>query len=398
MGWFDRTTFSALVLVCVCAACSSTVSGNAPVTQQPTQCNTDTDCATTSTCQEWHCVVHQCQSMNLPDGTNAPNAPAGLVCQRAVCNGTGGLRTVADPTNVPQGQASACKRYSCDASGNPSMTPDPANPPPDTPHDCAKESCDPNGNVVLAPDPTDAPIDMPHDCKKDVCGADGGIAQTPDPTDTPVDVSGDCKKDVCNADGTVGQVPDNMDAPPPSTCFSFTCNNGMANGTPINATMKCDPLGFVCGTDGLCSTCPVPDAACDESGPGSRSSTTAYDFQGIGHCDDGGRYFCGTVPAGQTDYYMYYDDGTGPLCVFDPYFEISPQAPVTMCAYFNCPSISCPAGATSSTSAAGQPGCCLTAQPGTFTGMPIGFCNGGRVTLQVTTSVACTGYELHFHD
>jgi hypothetical protein len=33
-----------------------------------------------------------------------------------------------------------------------------------------------------------------------------------------------------------------------------------------------------------------------------------------------------------------------------------------------------------------------------FTGMAIDFCDGARVTLKVTATSGCAGYELHFHD
>ena len=106
----------------------------------------------------------------------------------------------------------------------------------------------------------------------------------------------------------------------------------------------------------------------------------------------------GAVPAGASDYYTYYDDQTGFLAVFDPYFEIEPTAPVTMCVYFDCASVTCPSGSTASTSSASKAGCCLSAPANAFTGMPVNFCDGARVAIQVTPVSGCAGYELHFHD
>ena len=134
-----------------------------------------------------------------------------------------------------------------------------------------------------------------------------------------------------------------------------------------------------------------------DPGPGSRAQASAHDFGGIGRTDTGGRDFCGAVPAGQAEYYTYYDDGTGFLAVFDPYFEIRPQVAANMCVYFDCASIACPGGTTVD-SLGGHPGCCWDASAGTFTGHRIDFCTGARVTLKVTSTSTCAGYEAHFHD
>lgn len=234
-------------------------------------------------------------------------------------------------------------------------------------------------------------------CKKVVCDGKGGTRTTPDPTNTPPDTPGDCKKESCDASGSITKVNDDTDPPAPTTCLSYTCSGGSAVGSPIHPTTKCSPEGFVCGPKGACDVCPVPDATCSDTGPGSRVEASAHDFAGIGRTDSGGRWFCGAVPSGAAEYYTYYDDGTGFLASFDPYFEVEPQAPTQMCVFFSCPSIACPTGTTSSSSS-GHPGCCLDAPAGVFTGAAIPFCDGGRVTIRVTTTSACSGYELHFHD
>jgi hypothetical protein len=303
-------------------------------------CSVDSDCGMTE-CAQLHCVDRKCTPANYPRGTTPMGSVPSSLCQHAACDGDGGLTSVPDPTVVSTQPAPACMRNACTADGVPTFTTDLTNPP----------------------------VSPPGSCKRLVCDADGGTSTEPDPTTVPAS----------------------------TTCATYSCNDGVAVSTPANPTAKCSDLGFVCGSDGTCGTCPVPDSACDEPGVGSRVSTSPHDFQGIGRTDSGGRYFCGAVPPGAADYYTYYDDQTGFLAVFDPYFEIEPTAPVTMCAYFNCQSVTCPAGSTSSTSS-GQPGCCLNAQPGAFTGMSIAFCDGGRVTLNVTSSAPCAGYQLHFHD
>ena len=334
------------------------------------ECSTDDQCGSGVSCQVEHCVNRQCQSSPAADGTMASDYTSDEpACEKVVCDGKGGTRNVADPTNVPTGAAVACKRATCDTSGTVEYTPDPSNTPPDE----------------------------PHDCKRDSCASDGTITYVPDPTDLPTDSKGDCKKPTCDASGTEGSTPDDSDTPPATTCFSYTCSDGAPVGTPINPNTVCSAEGFACGADGSCTTCPTPDATCTSSGPGSRTATSAYDFAGIGRTDSGGRWVCGAVPSGAAEYYTYYDDGTGFLASFDPYFEIEPQAPAQMCVYFDCPSIACPGGTTASSSG-GHPGCCLDAPAGVFTGANIGFCDGARVNISVTTTSTCAGYELHFHD
>lgn len=336
----------------------------------PPECTTDTDCASTPSCREWRCEAHQCQEHDLADGVAAPDYAGNQpVCQRVVCDGQGETRTEPDPTNTHGTSTPSCKKATCDGSGN----------------------------VSYEPDPSNTPADTPHDCQVDQCASDGSITQAPDPTDLPEDHTGDCSKPGCDASGAVTKTPDDSDTPPDSTCFSYTCSGGKPVGTPINPTTNCSSEGYVCGSDGLCSTCPAPDAACTDPGPGSRDASSAHDFGGIGRTDTGGRRFCGAVPNGAAEYYTYYDNETGFLAKFDPYFEIRPQAQATMCVYFDCPSINCPSGWSDDTMS-GHPGCCEQAAPGSFSGARIDFCASARVDIKVTTQASCAGYEVHFHD
>ncbi len=334
------------------------------------ECTTDAQCESTQSCRAWRCEQHKCQEHDIADGVEAPDyVGVQPTCQKVVCDGQGGTRTVPDPTAVPSTTAPACQRYACDASGTAVLEPDPTNTGGTSAPACQRVTCDSAGNASLAPDPGNTPPDTP----------------------------GDCNKAACDASGSVVESPDDGDVPPDSTCFSYSCNSGSAVPTPINPDKNCSSAGYVCGADGSCATCPTPDAACTDPGPGSRSSSSAHDFGGIGRTDSGGRTFCGAVPSGAAEYYTYYDDGTGFLASFDPYFEIRPQSDATMCVYFDCPSISCPSSWTSDTMS-GHPGCCLAAAAGAFSGAGISFCDGARVDIKVTSGASCTGYELHFHD
>lgn len=364
----------------------------------PSGCNSDLDCLSSSTpsCREYSCVDRKCLRVDRPDGAEVSNATP-LTCQKTVCDGRGGTRTAPDPTAVPKNRAPDCKRYVCNAAGAAVLEPDPTNLPGGNAPVCQRAVCDANGNLVTAPDPSNLPEDDVGDCKTSQCNATGSIQLVPNQADLPHDDEGDCMKDTCTSEGGFGKEIDDTDAPQPTTCKSFSCSGGVSSSTPINPTTNCSAAGYVCGADGECGTCPNPDAACTNPGYGSRELASAHDFGGIGRTDSGGRWFCGAVPTGQADYTTYYDNGTGFLAVFDPYFEIRPQVAARMCVYFDCPSITCPGGSTSDTQS-GQPGCCWNASPGAFTGKAIDFCGGARVTTKVTTAAACAGYELHFHD
>jgi len=362
-------------------------------------CDGDSQCPGPSyqtPCREYRCVARACQLADRPEGVEV-EAENEMACRKTVCDGRGGTRTAPDPTALPRDRAPDCKRFVCSADGTPVLEPDPTHVPEGGAPVCLRATCDASGNVVTTPDASHVPEDEVGDCKSSECDQAGSPKLVPNPEDVPRDGAGDCMRDTCTAEGGFAKVVDDSDSPEPTTCKSYSCSNGISSATPINPTVNCSAAGYVCGADGECGTCPAPDAACTNPGYGSRDLATAHDFGGIGRTDSGGRWFCGAVPAGQADYTTYYENGTGFLAEFDPYFEIRPQVAARMCVFFDCPSIACPGGSTSETQA-GQPGCCWNAAPGAFTGKQIDFCAGARVTTKVTTGATCAGYELHFHD
>jgi hypothetical protein len=339
----------------------------------PPQCTVDGECGGQQGCRGYSCVGGKCVENDPP-----ANTPA-----------------------VPQPQV-ACKRAVCDGHGNVSLLVDPSVPGPDAPHDCMKPSCAADGTPTLLPDPADIPVDVAGDCQKPACAVDGTMTSSPDPADVPPDQPGDCQRNSCTASGAPTTVPDDTDPPKPGPCDTYTCSAGAPVATPANVGKVCASTGFACDTQGQCDVCPAVDAACTDPGPGAtaHSPQTAVDYQGIGHCDSGGRSWCGALSASETSWFTYYDDGTGPFCTFDPMWEVKPTAPATMCVYFECSTPpSCPVGALAATSTTGHAGCCIAAAPGTFTSMAMGFCGGGRVEITVEGATsACTGYELDFHD
>jgi hypothetical protein len=341
----------------------------------PPQCRTDGECGGQQGCRAWACVGGACQRNDPAAGMPIVPQPAGVACKRAVCDGHGNTTEVIDANVVGA----------------------------DAPHDCMKPTCAADGTPTLVPDPSDLPLDTPHDCLKPACAADGTPTTAPDPSDVPADQPADCRVNTCDANGNPTTVPDNADPPPPGVCNTYTCSSGNAVASPANAGKVCSSNGFACDTQGQCDVCPAVDSACTDSGPGApaHSPQTAVDYGGLGYCDYWGRSWCGALTANESSWFTYRDDGTaGFLCVFDPYFEVKPTAPVTLCAYFDCATaVSCPVGSLPATSATGHAGCCAAAPPSTFTGMHINFCNGARIEIEVRNGAsACAGYQLDFHD
>ncbi len=282
------------------------------------------------------------------------------------------------------------------------MVADPSNLPTATPDACHKNRCDSAGNVTSLPDPTNLPIDTPNDCQKNGCDSMGNVTSVADPSDVPIEPVGDCLVASCDSMGNEVHAPGN-NPPAASTCDTYTCQSGSAVGSPQNVGTVCDTTdGFACGATGECNVCPQPNAACTDPGPGAsaRSAASAFDFTSIGHCDTGGRSFCGALAAGQSAWFTFYDDGTGPLCDFDPHIEFNAtSAGATLCQYWQCPSLACPSGTTSATSAAGDPGCCIAGPAGSYAGFATNPCEGMRSYIEVQAgSEACTGYALDFND
>lgn len=412
------------VFVSACAVPISPVQGTGG--QGYGQCQSTSECGLPGECSSWVCEQHQCVAQNTPAGAMPANPSVTAPCHRIVCDGNGGETDEVDPTSQPpQDSVAPCQRAICDASGNIVTMPDATHVPPDTsPGDCQRPSCDANGNPTLVPDPTDVPTDVPGDCqtpactatgtptfmpnptdlppdvkgdcKAPACTASGMPSFTPDPKDVPADTPGDCKAPACDTAGNVTSVPAN-DPPPPTTCMAFTCSNGMAVGMPANPTASCSPEGFICGTDGMCNTCPMADAQCTDPGPGAaaHSLATEHDFGTIGWCDQDGFGVCGSLQKGVTSYFGYTANGGVTFCDFNPFVQVQAPAPVTLCEYFACPSVTCPLPSLPAT-LNGQPGCCVTGASSTMAITP--SCEDSHVYITVSSQNAtCTSYAMNFH-
>jgi hypothetical protein len=217
----------------------------------------------------------------------------------------------------------------------------------------------------------------------------------PDPADLPPDMKGDCKSPGCDASGNPTTTPAN-DPPPMSGCMAYTCQNGTAVGA-ISPQTHCSTEGFICGTDGACNTCPMADAQCTDPGPGANAHSFAseHDFGTIGWCNEDGFGVCGSLMTGVTSYFGYTANGGFTFCAFDPFVQIVAPAPVTLCEYFECPSVTCPATTTASM-LNGLPGCCVTAASSTMIISP--SCKDSQVYITVSSqNPTCTSYAMNFH-
>ncbi len=366
------------------------------------ECFSDISCTGASACREARCVSGKCVTSNVPDGA-APTptgSPREVECRRIVCDGQGNERSVVDQTVLPKREPPACQRFACSPAGDVLLFSDPSNGVPDSDRgDCQTMACDALGGVTIQPDVTDLPADVAGDCRAPACGADGRASAIANPSDVPADQNHDCQQPACAADGTITSVNDDADVPADTTCETFACADGVATASPINEGQTCSDLGFVCN-GGNCNVCPAPDASCADPGPGqnSQSAGTAFDFGGIGHCDSGGRSFCGAVAANETTFYSFRDNDTGTIfCEFDPSISISSTAPVTLCEYFSCGAVTCPGGSTPSTSGDLQ-GCCVDADS-TLAAMRINPCGEASVLISVRAKpgTTCAGYTLRFN-
>ena len=303
------------------------------------ECSSDGDCGSTSGCKAWRCEQHACVEENAPAGSLSKSSFEAPPCHRLVCDGEGDEKVELDTTYAPK--------------------------------------------------------DTPGDCRRNTCNASGDVEMTIDTTDEPPDDPGDCMKRSCDAKGDFTEVPAND--PPTGVCMAYTCMDGAPMGTPANEGVSCAPQGFVCGATGQCDTCPAPDAACTDLGPGagSHSLGTAHGYGSVGWCDYNGSALCGAVAAGVTAYYGYQGDGTLSTCEFDPYVHVQATAPVRLCEYFDCPSVSCSSGSSPAT-LSGLQGCCAEGSVPSLKIVP--SCTDSQVYMTVEpTGQECTSYELDYH-
>lgn len=217
-------------------------------------CSTPADCPDTDIpCQQRTCIAGTCGLTNAPAGTSLPDAdqtPAD--CQLAVCDGSGGITTEPDDTDIPD-DANPCTTDLCTA-GVPSHLAEPLGTP------CgAALICDGAAQCVGCISPSDCPGQdttcQQRTCESGICGLLDAAANQPLPAaeQTP----GDCQLAVCDGVGGTATIADDTDIPTSTNeCASGACANGTASSTPLPAETPCNQSGGVtCDGAGACVQC-----------------------------------------------------------------------------------------------------------------------------------------------
>lgn len=106
------------------------------------QCLADADCGAPTACATPVCVANHCSATYAPYGAaNPPQAPHD--CRTQICDGSGGVTSVPDDSDVPP-NPDACNIASC--SGGNAVTNPVQIPPTNDP--CKVNSCDPTQGIV----------------------------------------------------------------------------------------------------------------------------------------------------------------------------------------------------------------------------------------------------------
>ncbi|HVU53324.1 MAG TPA: hypothetical protein VHL80_21715 [Polyangia bacterium] len=137
-----------------------------------TPCQQASDCpATGNACVTPLCAGGICGTMNQPPNMPLASQTSGD-CQTVVCDGHGGMTSVADDTDVPADDGNFCTSETCNAGV-------PAHPnkasgtvtPNQTAGDCQANVCDGQGNTTSTADNGDVPADDGNPCTSETCNA-----------------------------------------------------------------------------------------------------------------------------------------------------------------------------------------------------------------------------------
>lgn len=244
-----------------------------------TNCTNDSSCGQPGACHAWTCddATQVCQQVFTPMGSGSPPGGTTHDCRRNVCDGMGGVITIAEPTDKPL-DPSACVLGTC-VGDMPSTTPAAA-----TVGCFGGNKCDGMGNCGTCT--KDADCGTVTECATPRCiGGHCSAELAASGTPTAQQTSGDCKKSVCNGSGSVTTVADDADVPPdPDACTIAGCSAGMPTMTPVMVPSSnnpcivdgCNPMtgvfhdprpdGTSCGGCSICqaATCgdPCPALGC----------------------------------------------------------------------------------------------------------------------------------------
>ncbi|NUO54929.1 MAG: hypothetical protein HOV80_39315 [Polyangiaceae bacterium] len=219
------------------------------------ECNARSDCdmlPPDDECQQRACIDGHCM-MEF----TAANTPVSLQttgdCKERVCNGTGGIMTIAVGIDLPDDK-NECTSDLCtgDVPSNPAL--------PGS--SCSAGTCNASGQCVGCT--TDAQCGASTACVVRTCEAGGICTITYPPAGTPLpsggQTPGDCAELQCNGNGGTQTAADNNDDPPDdgSDCTDDICVNGSPQHPSLLLDTPCASSGVVCDGAGSCVECNNP--------------------------------------------------------------------------------------------------------------------------------------------
>ena len=208
----------------------------------------------TSACSGGTCVLGF-----LPQGAPVSAQTPGD-CRTAICDGMGGITSVADDTDAPV-DAIPCTEEVC-MNGTPTLFSLAAGTV------CAPGGgvCDVDGNCVFCYVDSDCGVDtacVSHTC--DFATFTCAVTNAPSGQEVPGgQTAGDCQKLVCNGNGDVTSVDDDTDVPAPDSCGVAGCTMGQpTHGPVLTDGAACDD-GDPCTTGDQCTCLLYTSDAADE--------------------------------------------------------------------------------------------------------------------------------------
>lgn len=267
-------------------------------------CATSADCGVDSACATFTCQSGACHSTFTPDGAGDPGGQQSGNCQKVVCDGQGGAKTIPDDGDLPV-DGNACTGDVCSGGV-------PSNPALGAGTACGGGQCDGGGSCVGCLGAGDC--GQATACKTPTCsGGNCGMSYVPFGQGDPGGQSGgDCHRAVCDGSGGTTLINDDADAPNDgNACTQDSCSGGSFVFTPIAPVDDGNPCtSEVCDpASGQTIHSPVGD------GTNCGSCQTCYAGTCYSDCSD--CEYCAGTYCQQLCGFCEYCSGGG--CYYDPY-------------------------------------------------------------------------------
>ncbi|HTJ84451.1 MAG TPA: hypothetical protein VL400_22185 [Polyangiaceae bacterium] len=242
------------------------------------ECNGESDCSSlppTTECGTRMCVGGACSLSPTQSGTPVLAQSPGD-CNQAVCDGAGGVTSMADDLDVPD-DFNECTTDGCSA-GTPTHVPVSSGLP------CAAGSCNASGQCVgctVAADCGTSTFCAQRTCTSGVCGFSNTSAGTPLPSTS--QTPADCQELQCNGTGGVISVAAQSDIPVDDgvACTGETCVSGSPQHPPLPTGSSCNQNGgIVCDGSGDCVQCNAA-SDCASTGTICQSATCLQNTCGL---------------------------------------------------------------------------------------------------------------------